>query len=204
MDIFAHRIIPLMVIYDAEDAQPLGEALVAGGLSVAEVSFCTDAAAESVAILSEIDGMTVGAGTVLTPGQVELAVEAGAAFLSSPGLRADIVREAQLAGRTLLPGAVTPGELMAAQALGIDTVKFFPADLYGGAEAIEALASPFNTMKFIPGGIVATDLAKYLRLSCVPAVCGSWMVPDDLIQARDFDAIRTLCREAVDLVASML
>ena len=203
MDIFAHRIVPLVVINDHEDAHPLGEALVAAGLPIAEVSFRTEAAAESVAIMSEIEGLTVGAGTIVTAAQVELAVEAGADFLVSPGLRSDIVREAQLAGRRMIPGAVTPGELMAALALGIDTVKFFPANLYGGPAAIEALAGPFNTMKFLPmGGISPENLGEYLSLECVPAVCGSWMVPTELIEARDFEAIYQLCLEAVDMVAS--
>jgi len=202
MDLFAYRIIPLVVIHDADDAEPLGQALIAGGLPIAEVTFRTDAAAESIAIMSDIEGLTVGAGTVLTPDQVELAVEAGAQFLVSPGLRADIVREAKLAGKPILPGAVTPGEIMAAQALGVETVKFFPSSLYGGPAAIEALAAPFTTMQFVPtGGVNPTNLASYLALDCVPAVGGSWMVPSALLDARDFDAITALCREAVDLAS---
>ena len=204
MDLFAYRIVPLVVIHDAADAYPLGQALLAGGLPVAEVTFRTEAAAESIAIMSEIEGLTVGAGTVVTTAQVELAVEAGAEFLVSPGLRADIVREAQLAGRTILPGAVTPSELMAAEALGIDTVKFFPADLYGGAAAIQSLAAPFTAMKFVPtGGVSPDNLAEYLSLPFVPGVCGSWMVPPSLIQAQDFDAITILCRQAMEMVTGL-
>ncbi|MDR2974938.1 MAG: bifunctional 4-hydroxy-2-oxoglutarate aldolase/2-dehydro-3-deoxy-phosphogluconate aldolase [Propionibacteriaceae bacterium] len=203
MDMYAHRLIPVVVIHDAADAEPLGRALVEGGLPIAEVTFRTDAAAESIAIMSEIDGLTVGAGTVLSPDQVELAVEAGAQFIVSPGLRADVVREAQMDGRQVLPGAVTPGELMAAQAMGIDTVKFFPANLYGGASAIRALSAPFSTMRFVPtGGVSAQNLGDYLALSCVAAVGGSWMVPAGLIQAQDFAAITILCRDAVSLVQS--
>jgi len=202
MDLFDYRIIPLVVIQDAEDAEPLGRALIAGGVPIAEVTFRTDAAAESIAIMSDIDGLTVGAGTVLTPDQVELAIEAGAQFIVSPGLRADIVREAKLAGKPILPGAVTPGEIMAAQALGIDTVKFFPASLYGGAAAVKALAAPFTTMKFVPtGGVNASNLADYLALDCVPAVGGSWMIPQKLLEAHDFDAISALCRQALDLAS---
>ena len=204
MDLFAYRIIPVVVLKDAADAGPLGEALVAGGLPIAEVTFRTDAAAESIAIMSEIDGLTVGAGTVVEPSQVELALEAGAQFLVSPGLRADIVREARLAGKPMLPGAVTPSEIMEAQSLGVDTVKFFPAQLFGGAKAIKALAGPFTTMKFIPtGGVSAANLAEYLSLACVPAVGGSWMVPSDLIAAQNFTAITQLCREAVALASQV-
>ena len=204
MDLFTYRIIPLVVIHNAEDAEPLGKALIAGGIPLAEVTFRTDAAAESIAIMSDIEGLTVGAGTVTTPDQVELAVEAGAQFLVSPGLRADIVREAKLVGKPILPGTVTPGEIMAAQALGVDTVKFFPASLYGGPAAIKALAAPFTTMKFVPtGGVNPSNLADYLELDCVPAVGGSWMIPQKLLEARDFDAISALCREALDLASKV-
>ncbi len=204
MDLFAYRLIPVVVIQDPADAEPLGQALVAGGLPIAEVTFRTEAAAEAIAIMNEIEGLTVGAGTVVNPEQVELAVEAGAQFIVSPGLRADIVREAKMDGRPVLPGAVTSTEIMEAQALGVDTVKFFPANLHGGAAAIRALNGPFTTMKFVPtGGVSASNLADYLALPCVPAVGGSWMVPTGLIESKDFSAISTLCRTAVDLVASL-
>jgi len=200
MDLFAYKIIPLVVIHNADDAHPLAEALIAGGIPMAEVTFRTDAAAESIAIMSEIEGLTVGAGTVVTPDQVELAVEAGAQFLVSPGLRADIIREAKLTGKPILPGTVTPTDIMAAQALGIQTVKFFPANLFGGPEAIKALAAPFTTMKFVPtGGVNPSNLTDYLALDCVPAVGGSWMVPAKMIDDHDFDGITALCRQAVDL-----
>ena len=204
MDMFAYRIVPVVVIDDPEDAEPLGHALMAGGLPVAEVTLRTDAAAESIQILSDIEGLTVGAGTIIKPSQVELAVEAGAKFLVSPGLRADIVREAQLSGKPILPGAVTPGEIMAAEALGVDTVLFFPAGLYGGAPSIEALAAPFADVRFVPiGGITLETMPEYLALSCVPAVGDSWMVPPELIAERNFDEITRLCREAVDVAASV-
>ena len=204
MNLFAKRIIPVVVIHDEEDAYPLARTLVEAGLPIAEVTFQTEAAAESIAIMSEVESMVVGAGTVVTPAQVELAVEAGAQFLMSPGLRTDIVREAQLAGKPVIPGAVTPGEIMAAQALGIDTVRFFPASLYGGPPAIAALDMPFSNVNFIPvGGVSPKNLAEYLTLSCVPAVAGSWMVPQDLIETGDFDGIAALVREALELVNSL-
>ncbi|MDR2930315.1 MAG: bifunctional 4-hydroxy-2-oxoglutarate aldolase/2-dehydro-3-deoxy-phosphogluconate aldolase [Propionibacteriaceae bacterium] len=204
MDLFAHRIIPVVVINDADDAEALGLALRDGGLPIAEITFRTEAAAESIAIMSEIEGLTVGAGTVVSPDQVELAAEAGAEFIVSPGLRADVVREARLDGKPILPGAVTPGEIMEAQALGVEAVKFFPANVYGGAAAIRTLSAPFTTMQFVPtGGVSASNMADYLALPCVPAVGGSWMVPTGLIQAKDFAAISTLCRTAVQLVAAL-
>ncbi|MDR0489347.1 MAG: bifunctional 4-hydroxy-2-oxoglutarate aldolase/2-dehydro-3-deoxy-phosphogluconate aldolase [Propionibacteriaceae bacterium] len=204
MDLFAHRIIPIVVIHDAEDAYPLARTLVEAGLPIAEVTFRTEAAAESIAIMSEVEGMTVGAGTVVTPDQVEFAVESGAQFLISPGLRADIVREAQLQGKPILPGCITPGDIMAAQALGINTVKFFPADRFGGPEGIAGLSAPFATTQFVPtGGVSASNMAGYLRLPCVPAVAGSWMVPQHLLETGDFDGIAALVREALGIVASL-
>jgi 2-dehydro-3-deoxyphosphogluconate aldolase/(4S)-4-hydroxy-2-oxoglutarate aldolase len=202
MDLFAYKILPLVVINDAGDAKPLADALIAGGLPIVEVAFRTEAAAESIAIMSEIEGLTVGAGTVLKPAQVELAVEAGASFLVSPGVREDVVREAQLAGKPILPGVVTPGEIMAVQYLGIDTVQFFPADVFGGVSAIASLSSAFPTTTFIPsGGIEQHNLAEYLSLPCVPAVECSWVVPMELIDAQDFRAISALCRQALTLGA---
>ncbi|MDR0959507.1 MAG: bifunctional 4-hydroxy-2-oxoglutarate aldolase/2-dehydro-3-deoxy-phosphogluconate aldolase [Propionibacteriaceae bacterium] len=202
MDLFAHKIIPVVIIHDTADAEPLAQALIAGGLPIAEVTFRTAAAAESIEIMSEIDGITVGAGTVLTPEQVEIATEAGAQFFVSPGLRPDVVREAQVSGRPILPGAVTPGEIMQAQSMSIETVKFFPANLYGGAAGIKALAAPFTTMKFVPtGGVSPQNLDEYLSLPYVPAVGGSWMVPATLIDDRRFDEITALCRQAAELAA---
>ncbi|MCL2471888.1 MAG: bifunctional 4-hydroxy-2-oxoglutarate aldolase/2-dehydro-3-deoxy-phosphogluconate aldolase [Propionibacteriaceae bacterium] len=202
MDIFAYRVIPGIVIHDPEDAQPLGQALIDGGLPVAEVMFRSEAAAESIAIMSDIEGLTVGAGTVMSPAHVELAVEAGAGFLISPGVRADVIREAQLAGKMMIPGAVTPGEIMAAQAFGLDTVEFFPVNFYGGVAGIQALSEAFATTQFLPaGGITEATMADYLALPCVPAVGSMWMVPPELLAARDFAGISALCRKAVSLAA---
>jgi 2-dehydro-3-deoxyphosphogluconate aldolase/(4S)-4-hydroxy-2-oxoglutarate aldolase len=204
MDLYAHRIIPVVVLQDPEDAEPLGEALIAGGLPIAEVTFRTEAAAECVAIMSEMNGLTVGVGTVVTLAQVELAIEAGAQFFVSPGLRADLVREARLTGFPILPGVVTPSETMEAIALGIDTVKFFPANAFGGLDAIKALSAPFTTMQFVPtGGVSPSNLGDYLSHPNVRAVGGSWMVPPRLIEAGDFAGITQLCRQAVELAASI-
>lgn len=203
-DVFAHRIVPVVVVEDAAQARPLAEAMVAGGLPVAEVTFRTAAAAEAIAEMSQVEGILVGAGTVVTPDQVHQALGAGARFIVSPGLRADVVRPAQAAGVPVVPGAVTPSEIMEAIALGLDTVKFFPANVYGGSAAIKALAAPFGAMRFVPtGGVTTANLADYLSLPCVPAVGGSWMVPVKEIRAGRFDEVTRLCREAVDAVAAL-
>ena len=203
-EMFSARIVPVVVLHDAKDAEPLGRALIAGGLPVAEVTFRTAAAVESIRAMSAIEGLIVGAGTVLTPAQVEQAVEAGASFIVSPGLRRDVVLAAQAAGIPVLPGAVTPSEIMAAQELGLDTVKFFPANVYGGAAAIKALSAPFGSMRFVPtGGVSVSNLFDYLSLGCVPAVGGSWMVPVDAIREGAFAHVSELCVAAVAAAAAI-
>jgi len=203
-EMFSARIVPVIVLHDAKDAEPLGRALIAGGLPVAEVTFRTAAAVESIRAMSAIEGLIVGAGTVLTPAQVEQAVEAGASFIVSPGLRRDVVFAAQAAGIPVLPGAVTPSEIMAAQELGLDTVKFFPANVYGGAAAIKALSAPFGNMRFVPtGGVSVSNLFDYLSLGCVPAVGGSWMVPVDAIREGAFAHVSELCAGAVAAAAAI-
>jgi len=203
-EMFSARIVPVVVLHDAKDAEPLGRALIAGGLPVAEVTFRTAAAVESIRAMSAIEGLIVGAGTVLTPAQVEQAVEAGASFIVSPGLRRDVVLAAQAAGIPVLPGAVTPSEIMAAQELGLDTVKFFPANVFGGAAAIKALSAPFGSMRFVPtGGVSVSNLSDYLSLGCVPAVGGSWMVPVAAIREGAFAHVSELCVAAVAAAAAI-
>jgi 2-dehydro-3-deoxyphosphogluconate aldolase/(4S)-4-hydroxy-2-oxoglutarate aldolase len=203
-EMFSARIVPVVVLHDAKDAEPLGRALIAGGLPVAEVTFRTAAAVESIRAMSAIEGLIVGAGTVLNPAQVEQALEAGASFIVSPGLRRDVVLAAQAAGIPVLPGAVTPSEIMAAQELGLETVKFFPANVYGGAGAIKALSAPFGDMRFVPtGGVSVSNLSDYLSLGCVPAVGGSWMVPVDAIREGAFAQVSELCAGAVAAAAAI-
>jgi len=203
-EMFSARIVPVVVLHDAKDAEPLGRALMAGGLPVAEVTFRTAAAADSIRAMSAVDGLIVGAGTVLNPAQVEQALAAGATFIVSPGLRRDVVFAAQAAGIPVLPGAVTPSEIMAAQELGLETVKFFPANVYGGAAAIKALSAPFGSMRFVPtGGVSASNLSDYLSLGCVPAVGGSWMVPVDAIREGAFERVSELCAGAVAAAAAI-
>ena len=203
-DITRYRIVPVVVLNDAANAAGLGDALVAGGLPVAEVTFRTAAAAESIKVLAKRDDILVGAGTVRSVAQVEQAVDAGAKFLVSPGLRADIVKRAQELGVPVLPGAVTPTEILAAEELGLKTVKFFPANVYGGAAAIKALSAPYGDISFIPtGGVSAANLGEFLALPCIPAVGGSWMVPAKAVDAGEFDKVENLTREAMSLVASL-
>ncbi len=202
-DALAYRVVPVVVVEDAATAEPLGQAMVAGGLPVAEVTFRTAAAADAIAAMSQVEGLLVGAGTVVSADQVDQAIAAGAQFIVSPGLRADVVRRAQVARVPVVPGAVTPSEIMEAKALGLDTVKFFPASTYGGAKAIRALSAPFAGMRFVPtGGVSLDNLADYLSLPCVPAVGGSWMVPPALVTAGDYDQVSRLCAEAVAAAAA--
>ncbi|MDO4888731.1 MAG: bifunctional 4-hydroxy-2-oxoglutarate aldolase/2-dehydro-3-deoxy-phosphogluconate aldolase [Actinomycetaceae bacterium] len=194
-----YRIVPLVVLERAEQAVPLMEALVRGGLPVAEIAFRTPVAAASIAAIREagIDA-TVGAGTVLTTAQVEAAVAAGAEFIVSPGLSPSVAKRCRDLGVAYVPGAVTATEITAALDLGISTVKFFPASTSGGAAAIRALSAPFDAVRFIPtGGIDAGSLRDYLALHSVTAVGGSWMVPRRLIDAGDWDAITELVGQAV-------
>ena len=197
----SHRLVPVVVLDDAGDAAGLAEALVAGGLPVAEVTFRTSAAAGAIAVMARRGDVLVGAGTVRTVQQVDEAVAAGAGYIVSPGLGESVVRRCQEIGIPVLPGAVTATEVMRAAELGLGTVKFFPAATSGGAAAIKALSAPFGDMKFVPtGGIGPQNIAEYLTLDCVSAVGGSWMVPQAMVRARQFDDIGQLTRDAVALV----
>ncbi|WP_222263244.1 bifunctional 4-hydroxy-2-oxoglutarate aldolase/2-dehydro-3-deoxy-phosphogluconate aldolase [Modestobacter marinus] len=194
------RLVPVVVLDDAADAGPLADALVAGGLPVAEVTFRTAAAADAIRAMADRGDLLLGAGTVLTPAQVDQAVAAGASYVVSPGLSRAVVERCADHGVLALPGAVTATEVQAALEFGLGTVKFFPAGTSGGAPAIAALTAPFADVRFIPtGGIGPADLAEYLRIDAVVAVGGSWMVPRDRIRAGDFATVRRLTAEAVAL-----
>ena len=198
----AARLVPVVVLDDAAAAGPLADALVAGGLPVAEVTFRTPAAADAVRAMADHGGVLVGAGTVLTPAQVDRAVAAGAAFVVSPGLDRAVVERCREHGVAVLPGAVTATEVQAALALGLSTVKFFPAATSGGPAAVRALSAPFADVRFVPtGGIGPDDLGRWLEVPSVLAVGGSWMVPRERIAVGDFDAVRELTARAVALAA---
>ena len=193
-------IIPVVVINDAKDAVPLAKALCEGGLPVAEVTFRTDAAEEAIRLMAEAcPKMLVGAGTVLTTEQVDRAVAAGAKFIVSPGLNPKVVKYCLDKNIPITPGTSSPTDIEAALELGLEVVKFFPAEQSGGIAKIKAMAAPYTKVKFMPtGGINAANLKSYLDFPKIVACGGSWMVSGDLIKAGNFDEIKRLTREAVN------
>lgn len=192
-------IVPVVVLNDAKDAAPLAKALCEGGLPCAEVTFRTDAAEESIRIMaSEFPEMLVGAGTVLTTEQVDRAVGAGAKFIVSPGLNPKVVKYCVEKGIPVTPGTANPSDVEQAIELGLEVVKFFPAEAAGGINMIKAMAAPYTNMKFMPtGGISAKNINEYLAFPKILACGGSWMVKGDLVAAGEFDKITELTREAV-------
>lgn len=200
--IAACGVVPVVVLEDAKDAKPLAEALVEGGLPVAEVTFRTAAAEESIRIMAEAyPDMLVGAGTVLSVEQAQRAVNAGAKFIVSPGFDEEVVDWCLANNVPVYPGIITPSEATKAVKRGLKIVKFFPAEQFGGVATIKALAAPFTTLKFMPtGGINAKNIRDYLTNSKIIACGGSWMVKGDLVKAGDFAKIKELVKEAVDLV----
>jgi 2-dehydro-3-deoxyphosphogluconate aldolase/(4S)-4-hydroxy-2-oxoglutarate aldolase len=191
-----HRYVPVVVLADAADAAPLAEALVAGGLPIAEVTFRTPAAEQALKTLAADTRLLVGAGTVFTRDQVDRAVAAGAQFVVSPGFSPSVVRHGRELGVPVLPGVATATELMAALDEGVDVVKFFPAEQLGGVGTLRALAAVFGGVRFVPTGGITAGLARsYLDVPAVAAVGGSWMVAPELIRAGAFDQITARCRE---------
>lgn len=195
-------VIPVIKVDDPDQAEPLAKALCEGGLPAAEVTFRTDSAAETIArMVKACPDMLVGAGTVLNRDQVDAAVAAGAQFIVSPGLNPDTVSWCIEKGVPILPGTCTPGDIERAISLGLDVVKFFPAEASGGINMIKALAAPYNKMKFMPtGGVKPSNLKDYLEQDCILACGGTWMVPDSALQAGDFEQIRKLTEEAAGIV----
>lgn len=195
------KIIPVVVIEEAHNAGKLGDALCAGGLPIAEVTFRTAAAAETIRILSDRGDMTVGAGTVLTVAQARQAVNSGAQFIVSPGFCRSVVEFCVENRIPVLPGVCTPTEICYVLEYGLEVVKFFPASAYGGLKTLKALSAAFSTFRFVPtGGIDASNIQEYLNFKRVLACGGSWMVKTDLITEQNFDKIRELTAEAVNLV----
>lgn len=192
-------IVPVVVLDDAEDAVPLGAALLAGGVTVVEVTLRTPAAVAALrAMAAELPDLHVGAGTVLTPAQVDEVVDAGARFVVSPGLSGPVLDRAAERGVDALPGVATASELTAAVVRGITDVKLFPAGVLGGVAMVRALSGPFPQVRFLPsGGVSPENVAEYLALSAVPAVSGSWMVAQALVAGGRFDEISVLCAEAL-------
>lgn len=195
-------IVPVVVLDDAKDAAPLAKALCDGGLPCAEVTFRTDAAEESIRIMSEqFPEMLIGAGTVLTTDQVDRAVAAGAKFIVSPGLNPRIVKYCVDKGILITPGCANPSDIEQALENGLEVVKFFPAEPAGGLKMIKAMAAPYVNMKFMPtGGINASNVREYLAYDRIVACGGSWMVSGNLVKAGQFDKITELVKEAVQIV----
>ncbi len=192
-------IVPVVKLDRAEDAEPLAKALCEGGLPCAEITFRTDAAEEAIRIItSKYPNMLVGAGTVLTTEQVDRAILAGASFIVSPGFNPTIVKYCITKGIPVTPGCSSPSDIEQAIELGLDVVKFFPAEAAGGLNMIKAMSAPYVNMKFMPtGGINEKNLNTYLDFPKIIACGGSWMVNDALIKAGEFDKIKALTREAV-------
>ena len=191
-------IVPVVVLEDAKDAVPTAKAMCAGGVDVMEITFRTAAAADSIRAVAEgCPEVLVGAGTVITLEQCKTAVACGAKFIVAPGFDEEVVRWCIEHEIPVLPGCVTPTEIMAAMKLGLKVVKFFPAGVYGGLKAMKALSGPFGGVKFVPtGGVSTQNIAEYISAPFIQAVGGSWICPKADIAAGNFENITALCREA--------
>ena len=198
----SYGVVPVVVLNDAKDAEPLAKALVEGGLACAEVTFRTDAAEESIRIMSKAyPEMLVGAGTVLTTEQVDRALNAGAKFIVSPGFDPEIVDYCLEKEVPVYPGTVTPTEVAQAVKRGLAVCKFFPAEQFGGVSTIKALAAPYTMVKFMPtGGVNLKNLRDYRSCDKIAACGGTWMVKGDMIKEGRFDEIKKITAEAAQIV----
>jgi 2-dehydro-3-deoxyphosphogluconate aldolase/(4S)-4-hydroxy-2-oxoglutarate aldolase len=191
------KLIPIVVIEKAELAAPLADALVAGGLPVAEITFRTAAAEAAIRALANRGDILVGAGTVLSVEQADRAIDAGAKFLVAPGTNPKVIDHAQKCSIPMTPGVATPTDIELAMSLGLTTLKFFPAEQMGGIAMLKALAGPYSDVRFVPtGGITPELLPQYLKLPSVVACGGSWLAPRDLLAGGKFDAIKLLAEQA--------
>lgn len=197
-----YKIVPVVVLENAKDAIPLGQALINGGLPVAEVTFRTAAAADAIRLMREtFPDMLLGAGTVINVEQCREAISCGASFIVTPGYSEEVTAYCCDEGIPILPGVCTPTELMAVANHGLPVAKFFPAAQFGGLKTIKALAAPFPQMRFMPtGGVSEANILEYLAEPKVIAAGGSWMVKQDLIKEGRFDEIEAMTRSAVELV----
>ena len=191
-------VVPVVVLEKAEDAVPTARAMAAGGVDTMEITFRTACAPEAIkAVAENCPEVLVGAGTVLNLEQAKLAVEMGAKFIVSPGFSEEVVAWCVENGIPVTPGCVTPTEIMAALKHGLKVIKFFPANVYGGLNAMKNLAAPFVGIKFLPtGGVNASNIREYIGAPFIHAVGGSWVCPKADISAGNWDKITTLCREA--------
>ena len=198
-------IVPVVVLNRVEDAVPLAGALLKGGITFMEITFRTECAADCIEVISrEVPDMTVGAGTVINVEQAKTAVASGAKFIVSPGFDEETVRWALDNDIPVIPGTVTPTEIMKAVGMGLRVLKFFPADVYGGIKAIKALSAPFGQVRFLPtGGVSPDNLKDFISNKAVAAVGGSWVCKKDDIANHDWDKITALSAEAVKTIKEM-
>jgi 2-dehydro-3-deoxyphosphogluconate aldolase/(4S)-4-hydroxy-2-oxoglutarate aldolase len=197
------RLIPMVVLDSADHAAQFGDALVAGGLPIAEITFRTAAAEPAIRALAKRGDLLVGAGTVLSTEQADRAIDAGAQFIVAPGTNPKVVEHVRKLGVAMIPGVATPTEIEQAMSLGVATLKFFPAETLGGVAMLKALAGPYPDIRFIPtGGITPELLPRYLQLSSVLACGGSWLAPRHLLAEGKFDAIGRLIEQAYKLISS--
>ncbi len=199
------KIVPVVILQDERDAEPLAQALVEGGLSTMEVTFRTDAAKGAISRVAQSHpSIVLGAGTVLNVDQVKAATDAGARYIVSPGISRPVVEFCLKNDICVTPGVVTPTEIGLALELGLDVVKFFPAEASGGIDYLKAISAPFPGLKFIPtGGIDESNLVPYLQHPRVLAVGGSWMVKPALIAGRQFEEITRLTAQAVETISKI-
>lgn len=195
-------IVPVVVLERVEDSVPLAKALLKGGIDLMEITFRTECAAECISVISkEVPDMTVGAGTIINIEQAVRAVESGAEFIVSPGLDVGVVAWANERDVPVIPGAVTPSEIMKALSLGLNVLKFFPADVFGGIKAIKALSAPFGQVRFLPtGGVSESNLAEFAGNKSVVAVGGSWVCKKADIMNHEWDKITELSANAVKII----
>ncbi|WP_061963144.1 bifunctional 4-hydroxy-2-oxoglutarate aldolase/2-dehydro-3-deoxy-phosphogluconate aldolase [Demequina aurantiaca] len=196
------KIVPVLVIDDATTARPLAQALAAGGIRCAEITLRTAAAIEAIELVADVPDFLIGAGTVLTADDVDRVVDAGARFVVSPGLDDEVVSRCRHHDVTVIPGVATATEVQRAVRLGLDVLKFFPAEVMGGITTIEQLAGPFPGVRFMPsGGVTPLNVARYAQSTSVFAVSGSWMATRRLVAGGEFSQIARLSREAFELVS---
>ncbi len=195
------RVIPVVAIENAADAAPLADALIEGGLPCAEITFRTAAAADAIRSIAGRDDILVGAGTVLKVDQVKTAVDAGAKFIVAPGCNPKVVGYCVENNITVTPGVCTPSDIEAALDFGVELLKFFPAEAFGGLKTLKAMSGPYTTVKFVPtGGISPGNLFEYLQFPKVLACGGTWVAKSNLISEGRFDEIVKNAREAVQIV----
>ena len=199
-DIFKRSpIVPVMVINKIEHAVPLAKALVAGGISVLEVTLRTECALEAISLIAkEVPDALVGAGTILNEAQLQQAIDAGSQFIITPGATVNLLKAAKRGNVPLIPGVASISEVMTGMELGYTHFKFFPAEASGGVDALKAFSGPLANIRFCPtGGITPKSYQSYLALANVDCIGGSWIAPTDAVDQEDWDRVTQLCKDAI-------